>query len=173
MRKVRYKYIVESILEVVGEYANSFLLIKPHPKQNIQELIHLLEPSKNVRWIVSGLHLIQLAQISDVVISGYSSGILDSLSVGKSVIEFWRLSTNDSLCRAKCHDSNTTIYRELELAQPANTNGELKQIIKFFFNNSKDDMWQKQQQAFKSICKFSDNASEKIADFLYDSTKRI
>ncbi len=161
-----YKAQVHSMLDVIGGYKNAMLFIKAHPKQSTEELIHILKPTKKIRWIISGLHLMQLAHISDVVISGGSSGVLDALAVGKPAIEFFQSGQTGSGNKKKEEGAGTRIYSELGLAAPARTKKELQKLIKSALTNPKAGTWKTQQTVFKSVCKFTDSASEDIADCL-------
>ena len=159
-----YEYLIRSTAEVVFGYENSLLLIKPHPRQDIKELFQLLEPYSNGRYLVSGLHLFQLSHISNLVISGWSSGILDALAVGKPVIEFWKFGGKDPNCRRSANGDYTTIYRELGLARPAETKEDLKDLIKKFYDEPDGVAWTDQKRSFAKYCKFTDQASQNIVD---------
>ncbi len=162
LSKPDYNYLVKSIAESVFSYENSLMIIKPHPRQDIDELFKLLSPYDSKRYIVSGMHLFQLAHISDVVISGWSSGILDALAVGKPVIEFWRFGGRDPLCRRDDQGNYTTIYREFGLAAPADTKEELDALLQSALEEPDAPTWKSQQEAFKKQCRFKENASKEI-----------
>lgn len=173
LSKSHYEYLVKSIAESVFSYDNSLLLIKPHPRQDISELFRLLSPYDTDRYLVSGLHLFQLAHISDVVISGWSSGILDSLAVGKPVIEFWKFGGNDPACRKDEKGNFTTIYRELGLAAPADTKEDLDNLLKSALEDPNASIWTNQKKAFKKYCRFEPDSSVKIASTIKDAVETI
>lgn len=164
LSKSDYNYLVKSIAESVFSYENSLMIIKPHPRQDIQELFKLLSPYDEKRYIISGMHLFQLSHISDVVISGWSSGILDALAVGKPVIEFWRFGGNDPLCRRDDQGNYTTIYREFGLAAPADTKDELENLLQSALETPDAPVWASQQEAFKKYCRFRENSSKAITE---------
>lgn len=166
-----YEYLLRSLCEEVFARENAFLLIKAHPRQDLQELERLLAPYDRGRWLISGLHLLQLASLADVVISGWSSGILDALAVGKPVIEFWRFGGKDPLCRKTSEGQFTTIYRELGLAAPANNREELRELLDSALQGSESEVWQGQQAAFLRHCKESDTASQAVANALFEEAK--
>lgn len=166
-----YEYLVKSTMESVLQYDNSLLLIKPHPRQDISDLRSLLNPYEDNRWLISGLHLFQLASLADVVISGWSSGILDALAVKKPVIEFWRFGGQDPLCRKTADGHFTTIYEELGLAAPAKTKAELKTLLSKAISDPQENIWQQQLKAFHSHCKLTDQASQAIADCLLQNVE--
>ena len=168
LSKEDYRYLVESLLETVFSYDDLSLLIKPHPRQDLGELYTMLSRFDTSRVMVSGLHLIQLSSLADVVVSGWSSGILDALSVGAPVIEFWRFSGTDPLCRRKENGTFTTIYRELGLAAAAETKEELDKLVRLALEAPDDPIWLDQQRAFLRHCKFTDRAAEGVAECLID-----
>jgi len=161
-----YEYLLKSTAEVVFSYDNSLLMLKPHPRQDISELFELLKPYDKNRYLVSGLHLMQLSHMSDVVISGWSSGILDALAVKKPVIEFWRFGGRDPLCRKDEKGNYTTIYRELGLAAPADTKKELEALVQSALYQGDGPIWQSQIDAFNIHCKFTDQAAHGIVSLL-------
>ncbi len=119
----------------------------------------------------SDLHLMQLSELSDVVISAKSSGIIDALAVDKPVIEFYRFSDTDPNLR-KTHDgSYTSIFREVGLALGANTSKELGILIKSALIR-KDECWKRQQQAFRDICKPTENATLAVIKCLVTELKK-
>lgn len=163
-----YEYLLHSIMVQTLQYENSVLFIKPHPRQDMEELLRMLRPYDPSRWMISGLHLMQLASLSDVVLSGWSSGILDTLAVGKPVIEFWRFGGKDPLCRKKEDGEYTTIYRELGLAAPANTSQELGALLAEALHNPASETWQHQAVNFRACCKKSESASDRALQFLVE-----
>jgi len=158
-----YEYLLRSTLDEVLRHDGAFLLIKAHPRQDMEDLKRILDGYDPKRWLVSGLHLMQLAFLADVVISGWSSGILDALAVGKPVIEFWRFSGKDPDCRFAVDGQPTTIYRELGLARPADTKEELAALIAEALHDPGAPVWQAQRQAFLRYCKDEDHVSQDIA----------
>lgn len=167
-----YEYLLRSTLEEALRHEDALLIIKAHPRQDMDELKRILDDYDSSRWLVSGLHLMQLAALADVVISGWSSGILDALAVNKPVIEFWRFSGKDPDCRIAPDGRPTTIYRELGLARPAETREELAGLIAEALRDPDAPPWQQQRQAFARCCRTVDNASAAVAAGLLEEMQR-
>ena len=165
-----YEYLVNSICKQVFSIPGSLLLIKPHPRQDINDLHNLLKEYDPDRYIISHLHLMQLASLSHVVISSWSSGILDTLAVNKPVIEFWRFNDKHNW-RKKTGGEKTSIYRELGLACPANTEKELKEALLSMLSNP-EPFVQKQGKAFRIHCKVKDNASRTTVNCLLSELEK-
>lgn len=167
-----YEYLLRSTVEEALCHDNSLLLIKAHPRQDMSDLKRILSDYDPDRWFVSGLHLTQLCSLADVVISGWSSGILDALAVGKPVIEFWRFSGHDPDCRVLPDGRPTTIYRELGLVRAAETREELRSLIYSILAEPDSEAWLGPQAAFSRHCKQSDSAAREVADCLYGEALR-
>jgi hypothetical protein len=167
-----YEYLLRSTLEEVLRYEDALLLIKAHPRQDMEELKRILDGYDPRRWLVSGLHLMQLAALAQVVISGWSSGILDALAVNRPVIEFWRFSGKDPDCRIGPDGRPTTIYRELGLARPAETREELAVLLAEALRDPDAPAWQRQRQAFARCCKAVDHAAADVAAGLLAEMER-
>lgn len=167
-KQIDYETLFRSFLDVVGNFKDALLFIKIHPGQNTQEIVNVLNDYKPIPWIISERHLLQLSHISDVVISGYSSGIMDSLAVNKPVIEFQGFYKTDPESMKKQDGLYSSIYQELQLSAPAQTKEDLHKMIESALNDPQKGAWKARQKAFKSICKPTDSASKNIAECLTD-----
>lgn len=163
-----YVYLVESILRTVRNYENAVLFIKTHPRQDFDELNAIIQRFPELRVCISGLHLIQLSSLADVVISGWSSGIIDALAMQKPVIEFWRFGGKDPIVRKTADGRDTTIYRELGLAEAADTEEELRGMVRLAFEEPGNEVWLRQKTAFQENIKFTDDAAGEIARWIAD-----
>ncbi|MEW6501139.1 MAG: hypothetical protein ACOY8P_09550 [Thermodesulfobacteriota bacterium] len=163
-----YEYLLRSTVEEALRYEDAFLLIKAHPRQDMEELNRILSEYDRSRWLVSGLHLAQLCSLADVVISGWSSGILDGLAAGKPVIEFWRFSGHDPDCRMLPDGRPTTIYRELDLVRAAETREELRTLLDSALAEPDAPAWLAQRAAFQRHCRQTDTAALDVARCLFD-----
>lgn len=160
-----YYYLVKSLVEEVFSHENSVLLIKPHPRQKIESFVDILAPYDSARWMFSGLQLTQLCSLADVVVSFFSSGIVNALAAGKPVIEFYRFNDKNPDWRRLPNGGATSIYRELGLAVPADTRQELAMQIKSALDGT-DSVWAYQQKAYNLHCRGRENVAEAICDCL-------
>ena len=83
-----HNYLIRSTAEVVLEDPNNFLIIKPHPRQNLTLIRELLRGHN--RWMFSKFQALQVASLADSTVTMYSSCTLDSLATGTPVIEFFQ-----------------------------------------------------------------------------------
>ncbi len=162
-----FDYVLRSITEVILGEEGNFLFIRTHPRQNISDLSAYLKPYDPSKYMISTLHPMQLAALSDLVIAVPTSCILDSLSVGKPVIEFFPIVNIHYGFVLNRKGWLETTTRVLDLVVPANTKEELSGRIDDFFNNMEDrSPWNKQQEAFKKFCRPDDRASRGAANVI-------
>lgn len=166
-----YQYLVQALMEEVFSIDGSFLLIKLHPRENLALLRQILSPYDKSRYMISDFHLTQLSSIADVVISLWSSGIMNALSVKKPVIEFFRFGENNPEWRKTAAGKKSSTYRELGLSVPADTQNELSQQINSAISG-KSTSWKNQIEAFGKHCRFNSRASEDIVDCLIQEMTR-
>ncbi|MBU4263851.1 MAG: hypothetical protein KKC76_18500 [Proteobacteria bacterium] len=160
-----YFYLMQSLVEEVFSYDDAVLLIKPHPRQNIDSFAEVLASYDPSRWMFTGLQLTQLCSLADVVVSFFSSGIINALAAGKPVIEFYRFNDKNPDWRRLPNGATTSIYRELGLAVPADSRQELALQIKSALAGT-DSVWAFQQKAYTLHCQERENVAEAISDCL-------
>ncbi len=163
--EIDYQYLIKSLAEEVFSYNDSILLIKRHPRQDIRWFNETMKAYDHKRWMFSNLHLTQLCHLSDVVISFWSSGILNALAADKPVIEYYKFSRNNPDWRQLPDGKKTSIYRELCLAAPADNAEELHTRIGSALARQ-DTIWKQQRSAFALHCQVNKAPATTIADFL-------
>jgi hypothetical protein len=85
--------IINEVLSTIFSNENSFLIVKPHPREIPNYSKKELEKYDENRWTIDKSHPIILSDVADIIICmGYSSVILDSLSLEKPVIEYYKYS---------------------------------------------------------------------------------
>jgi len=157
-------YITRSVAEIVLSDKRNFLLIKPHPRENISLLPSYFNKYDSNRWMISNLHTTQLAYLSDFVISVWTSVTNDVLSVGKPVVEFYRFIPPNSSYEVDKEGRFTSVSRLLGLVVPADNKDEVISHINNYFNPDADHtIWKRQQEAFRNLCPPNDNASYRAA----------
>jgi hypothetical protein len=157
-------YVTRSVAEIVLSDKRNFLLIKPHPRENLSLLTSYFNKYDSNRWMVSNLHTTQLAYLSDFVISVWTSVTNDVLSVGKPVVEFYRFIPPNSTYEVDKEGRFTSVSRLLGLVVPADNKDEVISHINNYFNPDADHtIWKRQQDAFRNLCPPNDNASYRAA----------
>jgi len=162
--EVVYDYINQSVASSILNNNRNCLLIKPHPRENISLLKSYFKRFDSQRWMISNLHVIQLASLADFVISVSSSVTNDILSVRKPVVEFARFIQPYSGHEVDPEGRFTSVSRLQGLVVPADTREELVAHIDHYFNTNSDvGIWDRQRKAFSNICPPLDNASNRAA----------
>jgi len=160
-----YAYVYRSVAEVILSDKNNFLIIKPHPLyENILFIQKLFENFDKNQWMISSLQAIQIASLSQLMITVMSGCVFDGLAVNKPVIEFNpTIQPTQSMCVDQ-HGRYQSRFSVIDLAVLVRNKEELINAIDSFFNPSKSkDVWIKQQKAFRNLCPVGDNASERAA----------
>lgn len=82
-------YLLDSLDKIIIDFPDYLFLIKTHPRQNnIHEYIKLEQQHENCQR--TDLNTITASEISDLVVSFWSSAIVDALVVNTPVVEFHR-----------------------------------------------------------------------------------
>lgn len=82
-------YLLNALDQIISEFPEYLFLIKTHPRQNnIKDYLSL--ETKHANCQITRLNTIIVSEISDLVISYWSSSIIDALAVNTPVIEFHR-----------------------------------------------------------------------------------
>ena len=79
--------VLKYLLEHFSDNDNFTIILKPHPHEDVSEYEKILKNSKSTNFFIIQGNLQELLSISDVVVSNYSTVILDALAMKKPVIE--------------------------------------------------------------------------------------
>jgi hypothetical protein len=124
-----YRYLVHNALQVILQRTDTWVIIKPHPREDKERLKALLAEFPSDRWMLVELSTLALASICAVNVSFWSSAVLDSIAVGTPAIEFHRFHRP---IPQSMHDSEgaiVSIYTRLGLAIRTNDPVTLAQAL--------------------------------------------
>ena len=141
-----WEYIIRSTAEVVLKDPNNFLLVKPHPKQDVRRLTRSL--SSYDRCMITKLHPLQLASLADLTIATYTSCTLDSLAVGTPVIEFFQYPRPNEEFVMLDNGKRSSMFTYLGLTLPVNTREELENAL---YNTDISDVYKREKEKFASL----------------------
>ena len=79
--------VLKYLLEHFSGNNNFTIILKPHPHEDLSEYEEILKKSKPTNFFIIQGNLQELLSISDIVVSNYSTVILDALAMKKPVIE--------------------------------------------------------------------------------------
>lgn len=85
-----YQYLLSNALEAVLARPDTFIALKPHPREDIRPLREALAKLPADRAALTGLNTLAVASISALNLSFWSSAVLDAVAVGTPAIEFHR-----------------------------------------------------------------------------------
>ena len=167
-----FDYVVRSTADVILKDPDNFLLIKSHPYLDNSHVEPYFAKYPCEQWMITPLHVMQLASLCDMTISVHSGTILDCLAVGKPVIQFHpqtRLSYDLNVDRCGSLHSQ---FNLLGFSQPVRTKDELSERIHEYFNApASHEIWQKQQQCFNDYYPRDISAAEKIVKVVQNLVK--
>lgn len=85
--KLNYdEQVLEKLLDEYNNNENFHVIIKPHPDENIEAYEKMINKYNSNNFEIIQYDLFQLVLISDVVISIFSTVLMDSISLGKMTI---------------------------------------------------------------------------------------
>lgn len=82
------EYVLQELLKSFSNNSEYFVIVKPHPvREPTQIYEELIKNYNSKNFTIKQENILQLIQLSDVVISVESSTIIDAIALGKMVIE--------------------------------------------------------------------------------------
>jgi hypothetical protein len=147
--------VLREVIETVLSFQDSFLIIKPHPRQNLRNLNKNLEKYDKNRWVIDQSQAMCLSSIADVLICmDKDSVILDSLAVGKPTIEYVKYSNVRYI----------TEYKDLGLVVSVNNVDQLKNWIERMKSNPDKERKLFIENFRKIFPKIKDEVTKKAVD---------
>jgi len=164
-----YRYLLTNAIEAVLARTGTFIVLKPHPREDVDRLRELLARYPLDRVALTGLNTLAVASISALNLSFWSSAVLDSIAVGTPAIEFHRFHAPLSQSVIDSAGEIASLYTSLGLAMKASTRESLDQALTAVFDD-RDGVLRRQQEALAAC--FPQNEAllgtlrELLSDFL-------
>jgi hypothetical protein len=116
-----YGYLLRNSIDAVLARDDTFVALKPHPREDIDHLRTMLPELPADRVQLTALNTLAVASISSVNLSFWSSAVLDAVAAGTPAIEFHRF--HRPLPQSVIDDAGrvASIYTTLGLALKADT----------------------------------------------------
>jgi hypothetical protein len=125
-----YNYILTSAIKVSLEIVDSFVIIKPHPREDIDLIKSLIFSSFDVdRVKVVDIPSQVLAKNSDIIISMWSSSISDGILFNKIVIQFFLFNGRNPQFLKLQNGKYGSIYEKLGIILAVRSERELREIL--------------------------------------------
>jgi CDP-glycerol glycerophosphotransferase (TagB/SpsB family) len=113
--------VLKYLLEHFSDNSNFIIILKPHPHEDLSEYEEILKKSKSTNFFIIQGNLQELLSISDIVVSNYSTVLLDAMSMKKPVLELKWGDIDENLSKlspliesVKIKDLKNTILNILE-----------------------------------------------------------
>lgn len=169
--------LVESCLN----FKNVYLKIKPHPRQNVNRLMKILNKFPKEKWSLTEESSILFIKNNDYIVSMLTGVIINALILNKQVIEFFDFHFLNNLFNKRIIDKSpnvvgglgsltddgdvTSIYRRLNLVVGANTKQELSDALSKIIQGEKLVNTERIREYFPDgACDKGMNALTKIAE---------
>ena len=140
LSKDAFDYLISETIKIVLSIPNTYLLVRPHPRSSPILLEQYLNKYDKSRWSIDTTDPFCLSGHIDLVVSMWSSMILDALAIGVPVIEFFRFNNSKYPWAIDNAGNPTTVYRKLGIVMPANNSKELKYWINKCLKNPKNEL---------------------------------
>jgi len=161
-----FEYLMYETLRVVFSFPDTYLVIKPHPRQSRIVLEKFLRKYDKSRWQIDSTSILGSASSIDLAISMWSTTILDALAAGIPVIEFFRFEGSDYQWSQEEDGTLTTAYRKLGLVAPANNAEELAFWINRFRQEPDVESKSYLNNFRKQVPESTDSATRMAASFV-------
>ena len=150
-------------------------MLKPHPRQNHDELLKILQQYPEIRHIISNDTVSALAKDSQLIISMPSGIILDAVLSGKPVIEYFNFPAFNTILKdsfgqvpynifggigCMLDGKITSVFRHMNLVYAADTMNQLEQYIERVDHDSGDEALNNLRNIYP------DNAAMKMAEVI-------
>lgn len=151
---IEFEILLEEIIETSLLFEDYNLILKPHPRQDLDLLNNIVGKYQSFKVSISNEPSFVLIRKSKMIVAMPSGAIFDALIMGKPVIEYFHLKKLSNLLRTKLNtipknylggmsyfdkDGNaTSVFRALGLVAPADNPEELKRWLGKF---AKGEYW--------------------------------
>ena len=159
---------LEILLETCCSYRDVTLYIKAHPREKItnKTLEGYKKKYPGLDVILTNSHLIGISSKVDLIVSFWSSGILQSLIYDKPVIELYPPKDIGEDTAFDSEGKITTVYNKLGLAINTFSRKEFYSLMVLALEDSNNKIWKEQKNAFKKHVDNGEYSPEKIFNLL-------
>ncbi len=164
---IEFDRLLEEIIDTSLLFENFNLILKPHPRQDLELLNNIVGKYQYSKLSISHQPSFNLIRKSKILIAMPSGVILDALIMGKPVIEYFHLKKLNDLLRNKFNtipknflggmsyldgDGNaTSVFRAMGLVAPADNPEELQRWLEKFGKGQSWEGTKKVREIFPNI----------------------
>lgn len=164
LSKDNFTYIVKETMREVLRLPDTFVCIRPHPRQSRLQLESILSKFDRDRWQINVSDVFCYSNQVPVAISMWSSMILDCLAAGVPVIEFYRFEGSSLKWLKDKTGHPTTHYRADGLALGADTGRDLSVLLRKFIEDGSTEKNEQQRRFRRLVPDSYDKATRDVAD---------
>jgi len=143
--------ITRATLRVFRQQPDFHVIVKAHPRQELERLHQELSELPRDRWTLWKGCTTSAASRADIAVSVWSSAVMDVLALGKPVIEFFEYA-KESFVQARRPDGKISGgWREQGLVAPADSEADVHRLLELWRRNPEDSVWLQQRQAYARL----------------------
>lgn len=125
-----YGRLIEALAKSLIDRPDVRLLVKPHPREDLELLRASLPGREGERWCITHQHPYVAARQAELAIAMWSSVILDAAAADKPVIELYRFRYPNHYLAYLPGGRLGSTHAALGICEPASTHEELENAIK-------------------------------------------
>ncbi len=155
------RQLLASAVELPRQRPSVHLIVKPHPRENLEALVEALAALPADRWSLWHGSVLEAARAASFVLSFWSSGMLDGLALGRPTAELYRFprveqgmpdgSPITHQWVVLPDGSVTSTFRALGLAEPAAATDDVLRLFDLARSAPDDAVWEGQRRAFARL----------------------
>jgi hypothetical protein len=168
-----YESLMHDFMSEICRRENTIAVIKPHPRQDRQELELLLSAYHKTKWSISDLSLTELTQSADAVVCMFSSGVLDAIAADKPVAEFFHYHDREPVMEyRRARDGRMiSIYEDLGLVRNLTSREELSDFLTKVLAGESFTTDERKTSIFDSVTMRRQSPSKRASDAVLNLVK--
>ncbi|OEK05208.1 hypothetical protein [Roseivirga misakiensis] len=170
LEEENYHYLMDTALEELFTIPNAFVLIKPHPRQNFEDLKKKLSNYPNDRYSFVYSNPFVLSRKVDFAVNFWTSVTTDLLSQKIPSIEYYKFEGGYTKWFTYEDGSRTSYYNILDLTNTATNQKELNEALSQMMSNI-EQVKAERFKRFNEVFENSGSAAEVMLQTLKE-TKR-
>ncbi|WP_139135244.1 polysialyltransferase family glycosyltransferase [Roseivirga sp. 4D4] len=164
-----YQRLMAEAITEFANMSNTFIYVKPHPRQDISEVEKYLDSLPKNRFKVVDYNTFVLGRMTDFSVSFWSSAITDFLAIGTPTIEYFSFNGSCSLWLRTRDNAQTSFFDKLGLTLQARDKNSLRAALKKM-NDNIDEVRTEQLNNFSEVFENSEEVGEKMIQYLQQGT---
>jgi|GEM_PF-5949884 len=161
---ISFSKLFDEILQKARAFSPAHVVVKPHPRQDMILVKHLLAKAAIESWEINHDPILCLSLEADIVIALPTGGVMDAILCGKHVIEYYDYDTLNTILKKRfsevpktyfgglsCLDAQgrlTSVYSARGLVHPAHNPEQLHGLLQRYIKKTDAENQKKIRELF-------------------------